>query len=72
MKNTAWGNRAYKEARKNCLSKEEAKQKKIEATEKYYEKVKEQQFKNNNYDLEDLTDFNNSKNSGSWHTAEDL
>jgi hypothetical protein len=71
-KNTAWGNNAYKEVRRGGGSKEDAKQAQKEATEKYYEQTRERQFgKCSSYD-NDVSDFNNRANDGSWHTADNL
>jgi hypothetical protein len=70
-KNTAWGNKAYKETRRNGGSKQQAKQAANNASERYYNQIRERQFSNSN-DYGDVSDFNNSKNNGSWHTSEDL
>lgn len=42
--NTAWGNRAYKETRKNGGSKQEAKEAAKKASELYWRKTADRQF----------------------------
>lgn len=72
-KNTSWGNKAYRETRANGGSKEESKQASQRANQLYHEKIIERQFGklDPNHD-NDLSDFNNSINDGSWHTSDDL
>ncbi len=71
-KNTTWGNNAYKEVRKSGGSKEQARESQSQANEKYHEQTRERQFgKCSSYD-NDVSDFNNSANDGSWHTSDDL
>lgn len=43
-RNTAWGNRAYKEVRRNGGSKEEAKKAANEASERYWKRERDRQF----------------------------
>lgn len=71
-KNTAWGNKAYNEIRRNGGSKEEAKEAASKATEAYYQHTIERQFGNIVSYNNDVSDFNNDINNGSWHTSEDL
>lgn len=71
-KNTAWGNNAYRETRANGGSKEEARSASKSASESYSKHVQEQQFGNKSSHESDVSDFNNSKNDGAWHTADDL
>jgi hypothetical protein len=70
--NSAWGRMAYKEAKKNGGSIEDAKNAQRQADESYWSQTKERQFgKSPDYD-NDVSDFGNSINDGAWHTAEDL
>jgi hypothetical protein len=69
--NTKSGDKAYREARKNGKTKSEAKQAYHEANEKWKKEVRKSFEKYKDFDV-DLSDFNNSKNSGRWHTSEDL
>lgn len=71
-KNTAWGKKAYRQVRTNGGSKEEAKQASLKATNNYYQHVRERQFGKCGFYNEDVSDFNNSKNNGAWHTSNDL
>lgn len=71
-RNTAWGNNAYKETRSNGGSKQEAKQASSEATERYHQQTRDRQFGNCGSQDNDVSDFNNTINDGSWHTSDDL
>lgn len=71
-KNTAWGQKAYKETMKSTGSKSEAKQAQSEATEKYHQQTRERQFGNCSSNDNDVSDFDNSANNGAWHTSDDL
>jgi nitroimidazol reductase NimA-like FMN-containing flavoprotein (pyridoxamine 5'-phosphate oxidase superfamily) len=71
-KDTAWGNQAYRQAIIDGKSKEIANTEKKAENERYWSHVKIQQFqKSGNYN-KSLENFSNSKNSGRWHTSEDL
>jgi hypothetical protein len=72
-KNTAWGNKAYKESRAEGGSKAEARAASESASAAYTEHVQNQQFgrASSNFN-ENLHSANHSKNDGAWHTAEDL
>jgi hypothetical protein len=73
-KNTAWGNKAYKKARHNGGSKEEAKQASAQATERYHQQTRERQFgfcKDYNFDGHDFDSSINGNGAG-WHLSEDL
>lgn len=72
MKNTAWGNKAYKETRANGGSKEAARIASSNASEKYTKHVQQQQFGKNRSFESDVSKFNDSKNDGCWHTSDDL
>jgi hypothetical protein len=71
-KNTAWGNKAYKETRVNGGSKEDARSASQSASESYSKHIQQQQFGNSSSYESDNTDYNNPINNGSWHTANDL
>jgi len=71
-KSSAAGNRAYKETRSNGGSKEQCKQASKEADERYYQKVRENQFGRIKGRDNNVSDFNNPINDGSWHTSDDL
>lgn len=73
-RNTAWGNKAYKEVRSSGGSKDEARQASQEATEKYYAKVRSDQSRIAGHYEDDKHDFDSSFNGEgtNWHTAEDL
>lgn len=72
MKNTAWGNKAYKETRANGGSKEQARIASANASDKYTKHVQQQQFGKKSSFESNANNFNDSKNDGSWHTADDL
>ena len=71
-KQTAWGNKAYKETIANGGSKEEAKIASSTASDKYIRHVQQQQFGNKNSFESNVSSFNDSRNDGRWHTADDL
>ncbi len=70
-KNTAWGNNAYKEVRHSGGSKTEAREASANASRAYSEHTQARQFGGSSSD-NNVSDFNNSANDGSWHTANDL
>lgn len=71
-RNTAWGNKAYREVRRNGGSKEEAKEASRKASEEYYKQLREKQFGNCGDYNDNVWDWDHPINDGSWHTAEDL
>jgi hypothetical protein len=71
-RNTAWGNKAYKEVRRNGGSKDEAREASNRATELYHQQTRERQFGKCGSHDNDVSDFNNSLNDGYWHTSDDL
>lgn len=71
-KNTAWGNKAYNEIRRSGGSKEQAREASDKASEAFRKHIQDNQFgRRGSYD-NDVADFNNTINDGSWHTASDL
>lgn len=73
-KNTAWGQKAYKETMKSTGSKSESKAAQQSANESYSSHIGEQQARGSgskSFD-ESVHDFNHSKNDGAMHTSEDL
>ena len=72
MKNTSWGNKAYKATRANGGSKQEAKIASANASDKYIKHVQQQQFGKNRSFESNINNFNDSKNDGCWHTSDDL
>lgn len=74
MRNTAWGNTAYKETKRNGGTKSECKQASLEATEKYHKHTQQRQFgSDKNYESKNH-DFDSDINGNGtrWHTADDL
>jgi len=71
-KNTAWGNKAYNETRRSGGSKEQAREASSKASEAFHKHIQANQFERRGSYVNDVSDFNNSINDGSWHTADDL
>jgi len=64
--NTAWGQNAYRESRRNGGSKEDAKEAQSIASEKYYAHVKNQQYSRVSSDYEDDDSDDRYNNARDW------
>lgn len=73
-RNTAWGTNAYREARREGGSKEEAKVAQSEASDRYSKSTQERQFGNSDEMNNDGSDFGSdiNRNGTHWHDSSDI